>query len=58
MALKVRDYTIIKVVPTTHHQAIFRYGTYSGKQCSGMSFMLVASTLLRSPRMWDTFDLD
>ena len=30
MALSIRDYTIIKVVPTTHHQGDVRYGTNRG----------------------------
>ena len=58
MTLRVRDYTIIKVVQATHHQGNVRYGTSSGIQCSCMSLMSVTWTLFTSPDMWDTFDLD
>ena len=58
MALRVRNYTIIKVVQVTHHKGDVRYGTYSGIQCLCMSLMSVNWILFRSLGMWDTFDLD
>ena len=32
MELSMRDYTVINVVPATHHQGDARYGTSSGIQ--------------------------
>ena len=52
------DYTIIKAVQTSNHQADVRYGTYRGIQCSHRSFASVIWTLFISPRLWDKFDLD
>ena len=58
MALRVRNYTFIKVVQATHHQGDVRYGTSSGIHCSCMPLISVTWALFRSPGMWDTFDLD
>ena len=53
-----RDCTVIKEVQATHHQGDGRYGTSSGMQCLCMSLMSITWTLLRSPGLWDKFDLD
>ena len=58
MALKIRDYTIIKVVQVTHHQGDVRYGTSRGRKYSCMSLISITWTFFRSPDMLDKFDLD
>ena len=58
MALNIRDYTIIKVVQSTHHQGDLRYGISRGIQCSSMSLMYVTWTMFKSAGIWNKYDLD
>ena len=58
MALRIRDYTILKVVQATHHQGDVRYCTFRGIQCSCISLMSITWVLFRSLDLWDKFDLD
>ena len=53
-----RDYTVIKEVQATHRQGDDRYGTSRGIQCLCMSLLSITWTLLRSPGLWDKFNLD
>ena len=52
------DYTIVKVVQTSHHQVNIRYGTFRCMQCSYLSLVSVSWALLKSHGLWDKFDLD
>ena len=58
MALRFRDYAIIKLVQETHYRGDVRYGVPLGIQCSCMSLVSVIWTLFKSPGLWDKYDLD
>ena len=58
MALRFRDYTIIKLVQETQYRGDVRYGASLGIQCSCMSLVSVIWTLFKSPGLWDKYDLD
>ena len=58
MTLIMRDYTIMKVVQATHHKGDVTCSTCRGMQCSCMSLISVSWALLRSPGLWDQFNLD
>ena len=58
MALSIKDYTIIRVVQSTHHQGDVRYDSSTSIQCSCMSFISVSWTLFRCPGQWNKLDLD
>ena len=58
MTLRIRNYTIIKVVQATHHQSDVRYGIYRGIKCSCLSHMSITWTMFKSPGKWDKFDLN
>ena len=58
MALTIRYCTTLKFVRATHHQGDAIYFKSRSIQGSCMSPMSVIWTLLRSPTLWDKFDLD
>ena len=58
MTLSIKDYTTVTVVQATHHQVNVWCSASRGIQCSCMSLIFVSWTLLKSPGLWDKFDLD
>ena len=58
MSVSIRDYTLVKVVQTSHYKRDVRYGASRVIQCSCMSLISVSWTLFRSPGLWNKFDLD
>lgn len=58
MALRIKNYAIVKVGKATHHQGDVRYSTSRCTQYSFMSPMSVTWTLHKSSGMLDKSDLD
>ena len=58
MLLSIRDYTIITVVQASHHQGDVRYGASMVIQWLCMSLISVGWALLKSPDLWNNFNLD
>ena len=55
---RIGNFTILKVVQLSHHQADARYGASRGIQCSCMSLMSINLILFKLPHCWDLMDLD